>query len=116
MLKDDPKTQTKKGQRNTNKPETVGKVYDKNDLLLGEIWMWTKTKRFSFVWKTGGKKGLESDTLKGLSNQLRKSVKFMYIRYKRTKTFNVTDFYKLSIDKKLHWRSEEFYGSEHKRK
>lgn len=115
MLKDESKP-VKKGQRNTNKPETVGKVYDKNDLLLGEIWMWTKTKRFSFVWKTAGKKGLESATLQGLTSDLRKTVKWMYIRYKRNKIFTINDFYAPAKEKKLCWRSEEFYGTSQRNK
>ncbi len=95
--------------RTTNKLETVGKVYNSNDLLLGEICMWTKTKKFAFVWKTSGPK-IESDTLKGLTAKMRKSFKWMYIRYKRNNLFNIRDHYGPSKEKHLCWRSDEFYG------
>lgn len=100
-----------KTSRGTDKPYTVGKVYDKNDLLLGEIQMMTKSKNFSFIWKSGKEKSIYAKSLPELTDrEMKGKVQWMYIRYKRDKVFNIKDHVKPSKDKKLCWKDSEFYA------
>ena len=86
--------------------EMVGKVYDRNDSPIGEIQM--SAKSFRFVSKDG-KTILVADTLPGLTGrEMHGKVNWLYIRYKRTKSFNIMDHYKPATEKKLCWKSEEF--------
>lgn len=93
-----------------DKLELIGKVYDKNDLIIGEIHMWTVSHKFEYVPKKGKK--IESDSLMELTDKkMKDNVKWMYIRYRRNKVFDLKDHTKSSKEKKPCWRSEEFYGS-----
>lgn len=91
-----------------DKLEQIGKVYDKNDLILGEIHMWTVSRKFEYIPKKGKK--IESDSLMELTDKKMKgTVEWMYIRYRRNKVFNLKDHKKPSKEKKPCWRSEDFY-------
>lgn len=92
-----------------DKLERIAKVYDKNDLILGEIHMWTVSHKFEYIPKKGDK--ITSDTLMELTDiKMKGTVKWMYIRYCRNKVFDLKDHTRPSKEKKLCWRSEEFYG------
>lgn len=97
-----PKETTKVG-------DLVGKVYDINDSPVAEI---TKTKKgFKFTSKKTGK-SVECENIRKLVEKdylaVTNGVKYVYIRWKWTKNFRITDFTKQWVDKKLHWCSENF--------
>lgn len=109
-----PVKETKEPKRQTatasGKFELVGKVYDKVDSPLGEIHICDKTKSFRFISKDGKTK-IDAKTLPELTDrEMRGKVNWLYIRYKRTKSFNIMKHYKPAKEKKLCWKSEEFYG------
>jgi hypothetical protein len=97
-----PKTTTKIG-------DVVGKAYDLNDSLVGEV---TKTKTgFKFTGKKTGK-SVECTDIRRLVDveylKVTGGEKFAHIRWARTKNFDIMDYSKPCTDKKPHWQSDNF--------
>lgn len=97
-----PKTTTKIG-------DVVGKAYDLNDSPVAEI---TKTKKgFKFTSKKTGKSVECTDIRRLVEIEYLKVTggeKYVYIRWARTKNFDIREFTRLWTDKKPHWSSDNF--------
>ncbi len=110
-----PKRKRKEKEKKTYVPTTttkvgdvVGRVYDSSDSPIAEITM--TRKGFKMTGKNTGK-SVENANLRKLvmTDYLTATggVKYVYIRWARTKNFDIMNYTKPWVDKKPHWSADK---------